>query len=105
MMPEPINKQQAAHVCHTCGSSLVQPTEWIHVDEQRWEVSLRCPECFALYDVTLEQDDVNQFSYQLEQGFQSLLDGIDKLDHESFQSRCETFIAALWAGGIYPMDF
>lgn len=104
-MPEPVNKQQTIHICRTCGSPLVQPTDWTHVEEQRWGVSLRCPECFALYDVTLEQEDVNQFSYQLEQDFQSLLDAIDTLDHEDFESRCTAFIAALWSDGIYPMDF
>lgn len=104
-MQEPINKQQAAHICRTCGSSLVQPTEWVHVDEHRWKVSMRCPECYAVYDLALEPEHVNEFSYQLEHGFQCLLEAIDQLDQQAFASECETFIAAVRADAVFPMDF
>jgi hypothetical protein len=104
-VPEPINKQQAAHICKTCGSSLVQPVDWVHVEAHRWQVSMRCPECYAVYDLALEQDDVNEFSYQLEHGFQCLLEAIEQLDHQAFECACETFISAMWADAVLPMDF
>ena len=105
-LQEPANKQQApAYLCRTCSSPLVQPTEWVHLDEQRWEVSMRCPECQALYDAVLEQEEVNEFSYHLEHGFQCLLEAVDQLDQEAFEAECETFIVAVWADGVYPMDF
>lgn len=104
-MPEPINKQQAAHICRTCGSSLVQPTDWVHVEGHRWRVSMRCPECSAVYDLALEQHDIHELSYELEHGFQCLLEAIDQLDQQAFASECETFIAAVWAGALFPMDF
>lgn len=104
-MQEPINKQKAAHICRTCGSSLVQPIDWVHVEEHRWRVSMRCPECCSLYDLALEQEDVNEFSYQLEHGFQCLLEAIDYLDQQAFECECETFIAAVWADAVFPMDF
>jgi hypothetical protein len=104
-VPEPINEQQAAHICRTCGSSLVQPIDWVHVKAQRWQVSMRCPECSAAYDLALEQEDVNEFSYQLEHGFQCLLEAIEHLDHQAFADECQTFIAAVWADAVLPMDF
>ena len=105
-LQEPAKKQQApAYHCRSCASLLLQPTEWVHVDEQRWQVSMRCPECYEAYDVVLEQDEVNEFSYHLEHGFQCLLEAVDQLDQEAFETECETFIAAVRADGVYPMDF
>lgn len=66
---------------------------------------MRCPECYVVYDLALEQEDVNEFSYQIEHGFQCLLEAIDHLDQESFEGECEIFIAAVWADAVFPMDF
>lgn len=75
------------------------------MDETQWQVSLRCPECFATYEMALSQDKVNQFSYTIEEGFQQLLEAVDELDHEAFETDCNVFIYALRSGNVYPMDF
>jgi uncharacterized Zn finger protein len=101
---EPVRKKASAHVCRTCSSSLVQPLEWLRLDE-RWEVLLRCPECESVYRLVLAQPDVNELSQNVEAGFGSLLHDIEELDQELFLRSCEAFIEALLEDHILPMDF
>jgi hypothetical protein len=84
---------------------LVQPTEWARVDDSEWRVTLRCPECYRGYDVSLTQDQVNEFSYLIEEGFRCLLEAVDRLDHEAFETECEAIIGALRSDNLFPMDF
>lgn len=100
-----VDKRIEPHLCTHCSSHLVQPHEWTRMDEEAWQVSMRCPECFARYEMTLSQDQVNRFSYTLEEGFQQLLEAVEQLDHEAFECDCHTFIEALRSGNLYPMDF
>ncbi|MCZ7663999.1 MAG: hypothetical protein M5U22_14210 [Thermoleophilia bacterium] len=104
-MAEPVDKRAQVHICSACASPLVQPQDWTHVDDEHWEVTLRCPECFESYAMVLTQEDVNALSYSLEEGFQSLLDAVDQLDREAFEAECQQFIEAVWSNNIYPMDF
>lgn len=101
---EPVRKKTSAHVCRSCASSLIQPVEWLRLDE-RWEVLLRCPECEAVYRLVLGQADVNELSHNVEAGFGALLQDIEELDQELFRRSCEAFIEALHGEGILPMDF
>ncbi|MHB9148968.1 MAG: hypothetical protein ACYC33_02605 [Thermoleophilia bacterium] len=91
--------------CVHCASPLVQPTEWARVDDSQWLVSVRCPECYRGYEVSLTQEQVKELSYVVEEGFRSLLEVIDQLDHEAFEGECETIIEALRSDNLYPMDF
>lgn len=101
---EPVRKATQAHECRSCSSPLIQPLEWLRMDDQ-WQVLVHCPECENVYELSLDQEAVNHFSYELEAGFQSLLEAIEELDRDLFRVECETFIAAVRAGQIYPMDF
>ncbi len=83
----------------------MQPTEWARIDDSAWRVTLRCPECYRGHAVTLTQDQVTEFSHVVEEGFRCLLEVLDRLDHEAFESECELIISALRGGNLYPMDF
>jgi hypothetical protein len=102
---EPAKKEIQVHQCRACSSQLVQPVEWTRVDEQQWVVEVRCPECDTNYELALDQEQINDFSYSLECAFQSLLDAIEEIDREVFVTECEQFIAALWSDNVQPMDF
>jgi hypothetical protein len=104
-MSDPVKKQTQACRCRACSSQLVQPLEWTRLNEQHWVVEIRCPECGTCYELTLDQEQINDFSYSLECAFQSLLDAIEEIDREVFVTECEQFIAALWSENIQPMDF
>jgi hypothetical protein len=66
---------------------------------------MRCPECHTRWEALLDQDEVNQFSYHMEHGFQCLLESLQQMDKEVFRGECESFIEAVWADDVYPMDF
>ncbi|MHB8870236.1 MAG: hypothetical protein ACYC6T_08345 [Thermoleophilia bacterium] len=104
-MADQVDKRLEPHVCTHCSSHLMQPNEWTRVDEALWQVAMRCPECFATYEMALSQDQVNKFSYTIEEGFQQLLEAVDQLDQESFEIEARAFIQALQSGNLYPMDF
>ena len=104
-MGEPARSRPRRADCRACSSQLVQPLEWARIDEQHWIVEVRCPECGSHYELTLDQEQINDFSYALECAFQSMLDAIEEIDHEVFVTECEQFIAALWSENVQPMDF
>lgn len=99
------NKQTNPGVCVYCASLLVQPTQWSQDDEELWCVTLRCPECYRAYETQLTQEQVNEFTVEIEEGFRHLLDALEKLDQEAFEAECSLIIEALNSDNLYPMDF
>lgn len=83
----------------------MQPTEWARVDDSQWRVSIRCPECYRGYEVSLTQEQMIDLSYVVEEGFRCLLEVMDQLDHEAFEAECESIIGALRSDNLFPMDF
>ena len=104
-MSEPAKEETHAHSCRACSSQLVQPLEWMRTDDEHWVVEVRCPECGTSYELNLDQEQINDFSYSLECAFQCLLDAIEEIDREVFATECEQFIAAMWSDNVQPMDF
>ncbi len=39
------NADTALEICRSCPSTLVQPVQWRRLDEDVWEIDLRCPDC------------------------------------------------------------
>jgi len=105
ILTDRIDKQLKPSTCVHCASPLVQATEWARMDDSEWRVTLRCPECYRAYDVSLTQDQVKEFASIIEEGFRRLLDLMNQLDYEAFETDCEAIIGALRSGNLYPMDF
>ena len=42
---EPEKAERGLHMCPDCCSDLVQPICWNEASEQRWELTLECPNC------------------------------------------------------------
>ncbi len=53
------------HVCGSCASSLVYPTEWEESGATHWEVTLRCPNCEWVGAGIFEQELVERFTTAL----------------------------------------
>ena len=104
-MTDENDSRSPAYLCQTCASSLVQPLEWERQHDDLWSVEMRCPECHSHWEALLDQEEVNQYSYHMEHGFQCLLESLEQMDHEAFRGECESFIAAVWSDNVYPMDF
>jgi hypothetical protein len=92
-------------LCGGCSSQLVQPVEWTRSGDTQWVVLLRCPDCFQYCELVLDDAHAHEFSQAMDEATRSLLEVAEFLERDIFRQRCETFIKALRADHISPMDF
>ncbi|MDQ6914338.1 MAG: hypothetical protein M3155_00830 [Actinomycetota bacterium] len=93
------------HLCPTCDSALVYPTDWEQAGETEWALTLRCPNCEWVGEGTFEQGAVEQLDVELDNGTQVLVRDLRQLMHANMEEEVERFAAALHGGHIWPMDF
>lgn len=93
------------HVCPTCKSELVQPVEWGEVSDDRWELTLSCPNCdWSCRDV-YDHDQVMQLEEQLDEGVSAILGDLKRLANANMADEIDRFASALKADLILPEDF
>jgi hypothetical protein len=95
------------HVCQTCASQLVYPTDWVPVpsSERRWSVQLRCPDCEWTGGGTYDQDVVDRFDEALDRGTEAVLADLQAIARANMEEEVENFIRALELELILPEDF
>lgn len=96
---------QDLHVCGSCASDLVYPTEWAEAGSRHWEVSLRCPNCEWQGTGVFEQELVERFDEVLDRGTEQLVSDLRRLLQANMEDEIERFIDALQADHIVPDDF
>jgi hypothetical protein len=96
---------EALHVCPTCSSELVYPTDWAPADRTRWSVELRCPDCEWVGGGVYSQQVVDSFDEALDSGTEQLLGDLTTLARANMEEQLQRFVAALWADDILPEDF
>src|SRR5680860_1198370 len=104
-MTRPLKQHALSNRCESCSSQLLQVTDWIRLDDEHWQICMRCPECLHIEQLILDDVEVSRLSYHVEDCFQQLLDALEELEQEDFELTCHLFIQAIQANGIYPMDF
>lgn len=92
-------------ICPSCDSSLVQPTDWTHVGQERWRVELHCPGCNWQGGGTHEQETVDRYDDFLDAAMQQVLDDLQLLTKANMETGAVRFLSALDAGLILPEDF
>lgn len=93
------------HICPECDSHLVQPLSWSATDDERWELSLSCPNCTWSNEDTYSHAQVEDLEERLEQGLTDMLDDLQRLAQANMAEEVERFVAALEADLILPEDF
>ena len=93
------------HVCPSCDSELVYPTDWAPAANKCWEVALRCPECEWNGGGTYSQHLVDRFDEMLELGTESVLHDLKVLTRANMEDQIDRFVSALTADHILPEDF
>ncbi|MCW2993980.1 MAG: hypothetical protein JWQ18_1475 [Conexibacter sp.] len=93
------------HVCGSCSSTLVYPTEWEEAGTTHWEVTLRCPNCEWVGTGIFEQDLVERFDEELDRGTEALVRDLKRLAHANMEDEIERFTTALTEDHIVPEDF
>jgi hypothetical protein len=93
------------HVCPSCSSDLVYPTDWAPASERQWHVALRCPECEWNGGGRYTQEVVDRLDEALDRGTESVLDDLTVLTRANMEDQIDRFAAALESGHILPEDF
>jgi hypothetical protein len=96
---------QDLHMCGSCASNLVYPTEWEEAGATHWEVTLRCPNCEWTGTGTFEQELVERFDEELDRGTEALVRDLKRLAHANMEDEIERFTTALDEDHIVPEDF
>jgi hypothetical protein len=91
--------------CRDCGSTLIQPLEWMPLGNERWCVLVRCPECFRFADRVLDEDQSDEFLAALDEAQDNLKEAAELLNREIFRDECDSFVRALQADLVGPLDF
>lgn len=108
LAPAPAHHDESAadlHVCGSCASNLVYPTEWEEAGATHWEVTLRCPNCEWAGTGIFEQDLVERFDEELDRGTEALVRDLKRLAHANMEDEIERFTTALLEDHIVPEDF
>jgi hypothetical protein len=93
------------HVCPACGSELVYPVDWEEAGPTRWQVSLRCPECYWSETGTFDQETVERFDDELDRGTNTLIEDLKRLTYANMEEGIDLFCEALAGDHILPEDF
>src|SRR3954454_1494706 len=96
---------QDLHLCGSCHSNLVYPTEWEESGATHWEVTLRCPHCEWSGTGIFEQELVERFDEELDRGTEALVRDLKRLSHANMEDQIERFTSALNEDHIVPEDF
>ena len=93
------------HVCGSCESDLVYPTEWDEAGSTHWEVSLRCPNCEWFETGVFEEEAIQRFDDTLDRGTEALVRDLKRLMHANMEEEIDRFVEALDHDLILPEDF
>jgi hypothetical protein len=93
------------HVCGSCSSDLVYPTEWDEAGSAHWEVALRCPNCEWAGSGIFQQELVERFDEELDRGTEALVRDLKRLMHANMEEEIDRFVQALDHDLILPEDF
>jgi DNA-directed RNA polymerase subunit RPC12/RpoP len=92
-------------LCPQCGSDRVHPLDWREVENLRWELDVRCPDCRWTGGDVYEQPEVERYDDVLLAGAGDLTEELDRITRVNMAEHLERFRAALDADAITPFDF
>ena len=84
---------------------MVYPLAWEASGQDRWAITLRCPECESRTEGVFGQAEIDVFDEQLDLGTESLLTDLKRLVQANTEDEIERFARALEADAILPEDF
>lgn len=93
------------HVCPDCSCELVQPVDWSEAPDDRWNLTLQCPNCDWCTDGLYTQDQVRELEDRLDEGVAEMLRDLQRLTQANMADQIDRFIVALYAGQVLPEDF
>jgi hypothetical protein len=103
--PEAELRVRRLELCGGCRGERVHPVDWIEVEDMRWQLSLRCPDCEWRQTETFDQFEVERYDDVLNDATDRLIQELDRVTRENMAEAIERFRHALDNDGITPFDF
>jgi hypothetical protein len=79
--------------------------DWEEAGADKWEVTVRCPNCEWTATGIHTQDVVERFDDHLDRGTEAVVRDLRRLMHANMELEIERFVEALQADLIVPDDF
>jgi hypothetical protein len=92
-------------LCAGCGGERVHPMDWLEVEDMRWELHVRCPDCEWEASDVFEQPEVERYDDLLNDSTDRMIEELDHITRENMAEMVERFSIALDNDGITPFDF
>jgi hypothetical protein len=112
---EPLREEDAApgdardvrriELCPSCSGERVHPVDWREVDEARWELAVRCPDCRWNATDVFGQQEVERYDDVLSADTERMIAELDRVTRANMEEHLERFRIALELDAIEPMDF
>ena len=83
----------------------VHPLDWREVEDMRWELDLRCPDCRWEGGDVYDQPEVERYDDVLLAEAGDMIEELDRITRQNMAEHLERFSAALHADAITPFDF
>jgi len=92
-------------LCTSCGGECVHPLDWVEVEDMRWELSVRCPDCDWESTDVYDQTEVERYDDLLNDATDTMIEELDRITRANMADLVERFRHALDNDGITPFDF
>jgi hypothetical protein len=93
------------HICPSCESPLVQPVAWSEAADERWDLTLECPNCSWTETGSFNRHEVELLEDHLDEGLGEMIADLQCLARANTIAEIDRFTAALDANLILPEDF
>jgi hypothetical protein len=97
--------RRGLHICPQCASELVQPVTWTETTDDRWELTLECPNCWWAAEGLYDREQVDHLEERLDDGLADMLGDLKRLTHANMADQIDRFVEALNADLVLPEDF
>jgi hypothetical protein len=97
--------ESGLHQCQLCHGDFVVPVEVEALDDDRWDLRLRCGECETYRHVVVSDGVAKRYDLDLNRGMDEIADALRLQDHERMTAEARVFIAALEHDLIDGGDF
>lgn len=92
-------------LCPQCEGDRVHPLDWREVDDMRWDLDLRCPDCRWEGGAVYDHPEVERYDDVLLAEAGDMIEELDRITRQNMAEHLERFSAALHADAITPFDF
>jgi hypothetical protein len=91
--------------CPSCDCNLVQPHDWVPARNERWRMTLVCPNCQRIERDVFSDAEVALFEKHVDEGVTMLIDDLRVLADANRAYEIERFGEALSHDLLLPEDF